>query len=61
MDSTLSERLISLKEFADLLSVNPRTVYRLVESGRLPKSVRVGRSVRFKSSDVQAYFQALKQ
>lgn len=61
LSEILKDRLIDLKEFADLLSVNKRTVYRLIQSGVLPKPVRVGHSVRFPASDVEAYIERLKQ
>lgn len=57
----LSERFINLREVADALSVNTRTIYRLIQSGLIPKPVKVGHSVRFPLSDVEAYIERLKQ
>ena len=57
----INEQLIGLSEFAELLRVTPRTVYRLIQSGQIPKPVKVGHSVRFPVSDVQAYIERLKQ
>ena len=57
----INEQLIGLREFAELLGVTPRTVYRLIQGGHFPKPVKVGHSVRFPVSDVQAYIERLKQ
>lgn len=61
LSEILNDRLIDLKEFANLLSINKRTIYRLIQSGVLPKPVKVGHSVRFPASDVEAYIERLKQ
>lgn len=60
LSEILCERFIGLKEFAELLCVTPRTIYRLIQSGLVPKPVKVGHSVRFPVSDVQAYIERLK-
>ena len=39
-------KLYTANELADILSVHPRTIYRLGREGKLSR-VRVGRSVRF--------------
>jgi len=56
----LSESFISLKEFAGILRVNTRTVYRLIQRGLVPRPVKVGHSVRFLVSDVEACIEELK-
>lgn len=60
-NTTVSERFISLQELAKLLSVNARTVYRLIQSGLIPKPVKIGHSVRFPVSDVEMYIEHLKE
>jgi excisionase family DNA binding protein len=40
------EQFLTIKDVADLLSVHPMTVYRLLKQGRLP-GVRLGRIWRF--------------
>jgi excisionase family DNA binding protein len=45
-----SESLLTVEELAKILRLHPKTVYRLVEKGKLP-CIRVGRNVRF-SPDV---------
>lgn len=45
-------QLISIKKTADLLQVNPRTIRRLIDAGKLP-SVRVGRAIRIRRIDLE--------
>ena len=51
------DKLLSVKEVAEILSVNPITVYRLIETGELPH-VRVGsRTIRVHREALDAYTQ----
>lgn len=51
------ERMIDAKEVAELLGVNPNTVYHMKDKpGGLP-AYRVGRLVRFKLSEVEEYIE----
>lgn len=51
------DKLLSVKEVAEILSVNPMTVYRLVETGELPH-VRIGsRTIRISREALDAYTQ----
>lgn len=47
-------RFVTVGEVAALLRVSNMTVYRLVQSGRLP-AIRVGRSYRIREDDVDRY------
>lgn len=49
-----SSRFVTVGEVAALLRVSNMTVYRLVQSGRLP-AIRVGRSYRIREDDVDRY------
>jgi excisionase family DNA binding protein len=49
-----SRRFLTVSEVAVALRVSNMTVYRLVSSGELP-AVRIGRSVRLRADDVEAY------
>ena len=49
-----STRFLTVSEVATALRVSNMTVYRLVSSGELP-AVRVGRLVRLRTEDVEAY------
>ena len=46
------EKLLSIKEVAELLSVHPRTVNRMINRGELP-AVKVGNRWRIKPEDVE--------
>ena len=48
------DRLLTVPEVAERLRVHPITVRRHIKAGRL-RAVRVGRSVRVRASDVDAY------
>ncbi len=54
----MQEKLISAKTLANTLSTSVRTVWRLRSSGRLPKPVRIGSSVRWLESEISAWLQA---
>lgn len=48
------ETFLTTDEVLDYLQVNLRTVYRLINAGKLP-AVRVGRQWRFRKSDIDAW------
>jgi excisionase family DNA binding protein len=49
--------ILTLKELAAYLKVNPRTVYRLLAERRLP-AFRVGHAWRFRRAEVDAWARA---
>ncbi len=55
------EEMMDLRRVATALSINPRTVWRLVAAKALAKPVRIGRSVRWFESDVAAYQGKLRE
>jgi len=58
MDRTdQSCQLLSAKALAKLLSLSPRTVWRLLSAGKLPKPVSIGGSKRFRTSDVNLFLE----
>lgn len=50
----MSDPIMTIREVADYLKVNERTIYRLAASGELP-GFKVGNSWRFKSSELEQY------
>ena len=42
----MSEKLYTAKELAEILKINPQTIYRLAERGEI-ESYKIGKSVRF--------------
>lgn len=53
----MSDPILTIKEVADYLKVNERTLYRLAASGELP-GFKVGNSWRFKQSELAQYIAA---
>lgn len=54
------EAFLTTEEVLAYLQVNLRTVYRLIEAGKLP-AVRVGRQWRFRRKDIDAWLDAQRQ
>ena len=50
----LSDRLLMVREVAELMRVSNMTVYRLIKAGDLP-AIRVGKNFRIRRSDVECY------
>ena len=50
----LDKKYYTAKELAASLQVTPMTIYRLAKRGEL-KGVRIGRSIRFSSEDVEEF------
>jgi excisionase family DNA binding protein len=50
---SLPERLLVVKEAADFLRLSERTVWRMIDDGRLP-AVRFGRAVRIRPEALAA-------
>jgi excisionase family DNA binding protein len=51
---SLSDRLLMVREVAELMRVSNMTVYRLIKAGDLP-AIRVGKNFRIRRSDVESY------
>lgn len=49
--------LASCKTLAKMLSISPRTAWRLLSAGKLPKPVSIGGSKRWKMSDIELFLQ----
>ena len=47
-------KLLTIEEVAELLHVTSRHVSNLVKRKALPQPIRLGRSVRFRQSDIRA-------
>ena len=49
--------MMSVDEIATCLGISSRTVWRLKAKGDLPKSVKIGRAVRWRKSDIYAWIE----
>ncbi len=47
--------LIDSRQVGELLNLSTRTVWRLLSAGKLPKPVKIGRSVRWSRSDLETW------
>jgi excisionase family DNA binding protein len=47
--------LISVKQLAALCGLTPRTVWRHLSSGKLPKHLTLGGAIRFRKTDVDCW------
>lgn len=47
--------LLTVREVASQLKVSPRQVWKLRASGRLPDSLNISRSVRWRASDIDEW------
>jgi excisionase family DNA binding protein len=59
MANEQSDRLLTVAEVAERLRVHPITVRRHIKDGRL-RAVRVGRAVRVRESDLEAFLSSTK-
>ncbi len=48
----MNERVLTVREVAEMLKINEKTVYRLASEGRVP-GFKVGGSWRFRSGDIE--------
>lgn len=51
-------KLLSVKEAADYLGVKPATIYDWRTDGKGPRAVKVGRLVKFRETDLNAFIDA---
>ncbi len=52
-----NEQLITVRTVASMLATSVRSVWRYRSAGRLPKSVNVGSSIRWRMSDIQLWIE----
>ena len=57
----LEKEFYTVRELAELLSVNPMTIYRMVDRGELPVYTIGGRAKRFRKDDIEAYLKKVRK
>lgn len=50
-------KLLTAEAVGELLSLSKRTVFRMNSSGRIPKPVRIGGSVRWRANDIEKWIE----
>lgn len=59
MEKTIAPLLITSKEFMQLLGISQAAFFRLRAGGRIgPRSIKLGRSIRWDSAEVQEWIAA---
>ena len=58
---TQDERLISALEVAYRTGLHPATIYRKASRGEVPGLVRLGKTVRFKEFDIEAWLNGISK
>lgn len=56
-NSDINDEILTVKQVAEYLKVNERTIYRLATSAELP-AFKVGNSWRFKRAELEAWIKA---
>ena len=56
----MEKEFYTVKELAEYLSVNPMTIYRMVDRGELPVYTIGGKAKRFRKRDIEAYLRKVK-
>lgn len=56
-ESSRSE-LLDVRQIAQLLSASPRTIYRLADTGKMPRPVKLGVLVRWRSIEIEQWIAA---
>ena len=56
----MTDDILTIKEVADYLKLTERTLYRLVQEGRVP-GFKVGNSWRFKRADIEDWIERQKE
>jgi excisionase family DNA binding protein len=52
-------QFFTVKTLAERLAINPMTIYRLVDQGKLP-AVRIGKSIRFDPAAIDAFLTTVR-
>ncbi len=56
----MADDILTIKEVADYLKLTERTLYRLVQEGKIP-GFKVGSSWRFKRADIERWIEEQKE
>ena len=55
MENAIAEKLVTAKDIGEILCLSKRQIWRLNVSGKIPAPVRIGGSVRWRSSDIERW------
>jgi len=49
--------LLTVKEVAEMLGLSERTIYRLADSGAMPRPVKIGAAVRWRRNELDQWIE----
>ncbi len=49
--------LMNVKGVAEILSISPRSIWRLVSAGKMPPPLKIGASCRWRKNDISQWIQ----
>jgi len=50
--------LITVEDVANLMQVSTRTIWRLLSAGKIPTPLRIGKSVRWRTNQIENWIEA---
>jgi excisionase family DNA binding protein len=53
-----TKQLLSVADVCEVLDVSRTTLYRLKSSGKLPRCIKLGRSVKYRRDEIEAWIAA---
>lgn len=57
----MTRRLLMVEDLADLLAVTPGRVRQMRHCGQLPPAIKIGRRLRWKAADIEAWLESAKE
>lgn len=58
MNGPITEKLLTAKAVGEMLSLSKRQIFRLNSCGKIPGPIRIGGSVRWLASEIEAWLEA---
>lgn len=60
MNPTQQDRLLSTKQVQGYIQASRVSIWRWEKEGKFPKHIKLGRSIRWRESDIQAWINGLQ-
>lgn len=54
-EPNMTNKLLSVRQVADLLCISERSIFRLVDAAKMPKPIRLGRAIRWNREEVETW------
>jgi len=56
----MEEKLLTINELANIVGFRKSTIYKFIKKGKFPKQIKIGKSSRWKLSDIQNWIKNQK-